>query len=100
MLEVEVYDTGAPRDSVSGNYPLKARARRVEGCGVAALTESSLQMSERDVAQTEVTYDAGTLGEVVVEEVREPPWRWGTWVYITLAAMAAAGVCILIYHKR
>lgn len=104
VTEVEIYDTQATPDPVTGERPVKARIRQCTDSGGTTRETETIQTKKRaEVAETQ-TYNGGELSEAVVVAQKPPSlWErikkgvmWGVAIIIT----AFAGYIIYKLKKR
>lgn len=92
LTEVDLYDTSMPCDSATGLHPLRAKIRHRSGSEAKATAQEVESQQVEGVRLEDVTYDAGTLDELVVESEKKPPWGWSTVAWI----VGAVGVLMLV----
>lgn len=123
LTEVEIYDTTADPDPITGAYPVKARIRQrtdqngtsreaenltakhdTEAERAEALKAEAQSAKEETTAESDRAYNGGTLDEVVVEAAKEPSlWarlKQGAAWAAALLILAAAGAIIYKLKKR
>lgn len=94
LTEIEVYDTEAAADPVTGSHPVKARVRqRHDQTGTSLMRE---QAASNAIAKSDATldYECGALGEVTVTATKTPSlWErikkgsgWATAIIVMVAA--------------
>lgn len=103
VTEVEIYDTQATPDPLTGAHPVKARIRqRTDRSGTTREVETLQAKENTEVEETQV-YTGGELSEAVVVAQKPPGlWErikkgvmWGVAIIIT-----AFAVCIIYKLKK
>lgn len=102
VTEVEIYDTQATPDPVTGAHPVKARIRqRTDHSGTTREVETLQERQHAEVEETSI-YNGGELNEAVVV-AQKPPSLWERikkGVMWGVATAMAAFACWIIYKLK